>query len=108
MTKLEPVCSLDMHPLADDANDINFREVWNDPQSIGIELKIRGGAVLARHSALQPIRVQCLSGYGHFLAGAELDSQTEIDPGTVIALDAGTPHEVRAKTELHLLVTKFK
>ena len=108
MTKLKSVCQLDVGRLAADAKDVNFREVWNDPQSIGIELKIRAGAVLARHSALQPIRVQCLSGSGRFLAGEGLDAESALTHGTVIALDAEIPHEVTAFSELHLLVTKFK
>lgn len=108
MTKLKTVCTLNIDPLAADADDVNFREVWNDSQSIGIELKIRAGAVLARHSALQPIRVQCLSGSGHFFSGNDLEFEAELSRGTVIALEAGIPHEVSAKSELHLLVTKFK
>lgn len=100
--------TLDTESISEGRGDVNFREVWNDTQSIGIELKIRSGAVLARHSAMQPIKVLCLSGSGRFTAGEELESEAELHRGTVVALEAGTPHEVTANGELHLLVTKFK
>ena len=108
MNKIESVYQLNTDSLAADDGSVIFREVWNDSHSVGVELKIQAGAVLARHSALQPIKVLCLSGSGRFAAGEDLDSAAPLVSGTVIALEAAIPHEVTADTELHLLVTKFK
>jgi quercetin dioxygenase-like cupin family protein len=100
--------NLETKPISNDRGDVNFREVWNDTHSIGIELKIRAGAVLARHSAMQAIKVLCLEGSGRFTAGEELDSSADLTRGTVVALEPAIPHEVSADSELLLLVTKFK
>jgi quercetin dioxygenase-like cupin family protein len=108
MANLIVTYNLDTESLSEERKDVNFREVWNDPQSVGVELKIRGGGVLARHSAMQPIKVLCLSGSGRFAAGEELEAAADLHAGTVVALDAAVPHEVSAVSELHLLVTKFK
>lgn len=108
MNDLITIFNLDAEPIAEGGREVNFREVWNDSQSIGIDLKIRAGSVLARHSAMQPIKVLCLSGSGRFTAGDNLDSVAALTCGTVVAIEAAIPHEVSADSELHLLVTKFK
>ena len=108
INELTTIYRLELYDLATTAKDVNFREVWNDPQSIGVELGIRAGCVLARHSAAVPIKVTCLSGSGDFSYGDELENTSTIDEGTVIALDARIPHEVSAHRDLHLLVIKFK
>jgi quercetin dioxygenase-like cupin family protein len=108
MNDLITTFKLDTEPIVIAANDVNFREVWNDSHSVGVELKIRAGAVLARHSALQPIKVLCLSGSGRFTAGEQLENAAALVSGTVVAIEAAIPHEVSADSELHLLVTKFK
>ncbi|MEP6946942.1 MAG: hypothetical protein ABJA02_13555 [Acidobacteriota bacterium] len=108
MNNLIATYKIDTEPISDGDGDVNFREVWNDTHSIGIELKIRAGAVLARHSAMQPIKVQCLSGSGRFTAGEDLEAAAELIRGTVVAIEPSIPHEVSANSELLLLVTKFK
>ena len=108
MNNLILTYTLDTESIAESRGDVNFREVWNDTQSIGIELKIRAGAVLARHSAAQAIKVLCLEGSGRFTAGEDLDSAADLTRGTVVALEPAIPHEVSADSELLLLVTKFK
>lgn len=73
-----------------------------------IEIKLRSGALLTKHSAVEPITVFCLSGNGTFRAGADLSESQKLSAGTLITLEAGIEHEVVAEPELHVLVTKFK
>ena len=71
------------------------------------EVKLTHGEELAKHAAASPITVLCLSGEGRFRAGEDLTDEQPLRPGTLIALEADVPHEVRAEPSLHLLVTKF-
>lgn len=72
-----------------------------------VEIMLRDGDVLKRHSAAEPITVLCLSGNGTFRAGPDLSETIPLKAGTLITLDAGVEHEAAAAPDLHLLVSKF-
>ena len=84
------------------------REIYDDAKFRMIEVKLRGGAVLAKHKAAEPITVLCLQGAGTFSAGTDLEDTQQMKAGTLITLEAGVEHEATANPEMHLLVTKYK
>lgn len=90
------------------SKDIEVKEIFNGDHRRLVEVRLRNGAVLSRHKAAEPITVQCLSGSGVFTAGADLEDMQNLQAGTLLTLEAGVEHEVTARLDLHLLVTKFK
>ena len=90
------------------ADGKTLNELFNGPFRRIVEVSLRDGAVLARHHALEPITVYCVSGSGVFTAGTHLEDSHDLRPGTLITLDAGVEHEVSAEPDLHLIVSKFK
>lgn len=83
-------------------------ELYNGPFRRIVEVQLADGGVLSRHHAAEPITVFCIAGIGVFLAGSELKESQTLQPGTLITLEAGVEHEVRAETALTLIVSKFK
>jgi quercetin dioxygenase-like cupin family protein len=88
--------------------DIEVLQILDDERRRVIGLSLRGGSVLKRHHADEPITVQCVSGTCQFRSGKELDQITEMTSGTLLALDAGIEHEVQAGSDTQLIVSKFK
>lgn len=83
-------------------------ELYNGPFRRIVEVQLADGVVLSRHHAVEPITVFCIAGTGVFLAGSYLEESQALQPGTLITLEAGVEHEVRAQTALTLIVSKFK
>jgi quercetin dioxygenase-like cupin family protein len=88
--------------------DKDVSELFNGPFRRLMEVRLRNGATLSKHKAVEPITVLCLSGTGIFTAGADLEESQQIQAGTLITLEGGIEHEVTALPALHLIVTKFK
>ena len=88
--------------------DIEVSEIFNGDHRRVVEVRLQNGAVLSRHKAMEPITVQCLSGGGVFTAGQGLEDEQDMQAGTLLTLDAQVEHEVTARPDLHLLITKFK
>jgi quercetin dioxygenase-like cupin family protein len=83
-------------------------EIFNDARRRIIEVNLRGGEVLSKHKANEPITVFCLAGSGTFRAGGDLTNEQKLYAGALITLESGVEHEVVAEPEICLLVTKFK
>ena len=88
--------------------DVDVMQILDDERRRVIGLSIRGGCVLKRHHAEEPITVYCVSGSCRFKYGPDLDEINEMKRGTLLALDAGIDHEVEAISDTKLLVSKFK
>lgn len=84
------------------------KEVFNGPRRRPVRVALAAGETLKRHHAAEPIAVLCVSGEGDFLAGTDLEDTVHLSPGTLLTLEQEIDHEVRAKSEMVLLVTKFK
>lgn len=91
-----------------EAGNIELKELFNDPFRRIVEVRLKDGAVLSKHKALEPITVLCLGGKANFLAGSELEDEQRLLAGTLIELGAGIEHEVVADPAVHLIVTKYK
>ena len=92
----------------DFAGDMAVDQLFDGPYRRIVDIRIKNGGTLARHHAAEPITVYCVAGTGTFTAGPDLEDTQELASGTLITLEAGVEHEVKAEQELHLLVSKFK
>ncbi len=88
--------------------DKKVTELFNGAFRRIVEVRLANGGGLSRHHAAEPITVFCVSGTGSFLAGDELQESIGLQSGTLITLEAGVVHEVRAEPALQLIVSKFK
>lgn len=100
--EINPNCQSEM------IKDLEVVQLFSGPFRQLVEVRLRSGAVLSKHKAKEPITVFCLAGTGVFTAGDDLQESQDLRAGTLITLDANVNHEVTAKPELHLIVTKFK
>jgi quercetin dioxygenase-like cupin family protein len=73
-----------------------------------LEIKLSEGEILKRHKAAEPITIFCISGKGTLKAGEDLAEEIELKSGTLLTLEAEIMHEIAAKPDLRLLLTKFK
>ena len=85
-----------------------IKKIFDGPRRQIISVELRSHEVLAKHKAAEPITVLCLAGSGMFRAGLDLEDELKLEAGTLLTLEAGLEHEVVAKPEIHILVTKFK
>jgi quercetin dioxygenase-like cupin family protein len=108
MNNIKLIKQLGFGEINGEGGDRELNELFNGPRRRIVEVRLRNGAVLARHHAIEPITVMCLSGKGIFTAGSRLESSQDLRPGTLITLEGGVEHEVSAEPDLHLIVSKFK
>jgi quercetin dioxygenase-like cupin family protein len=67
-----------------------------------IRLVLHKSKEIATHTAPDEITVQCLEGRVAFTA---LGKTANLEPGTLLFLDAGQPHSLRAEEDSSLLLT---
>lgn len=89
-------------------SDRHITQLFDGPFRKIMEVGLSNGAVLSKHHADVPITVYCVSGEGEFYAGEALSEVNKLSAGSLITLDAGIEHEVRATPEIRLIVSKFK
>jgi quercetin dioxygenase-like cupin family protein len=85
-----------------------INEIFNGERRRLLEIKLSNGEMLKKHKAAEPITIFCISGKGTFKAGEDLAEEIELKSGTLLTLEAEIMHEIEAKPELRLLLTKFK
>ena len=107
MNHINLVRTFGLNQLADIEKPKQVTVLFDGPGRKLIEVKLRNGAVLAKHQAAGPITVLCLAGSGRFSAGKDLDESQGLVAGSLITLEAGVDHEVVASPDIDLLVTKF-
>ena len=83
-------------------------EIFNGARRRLLKIKLTNGETLKKHKADEPITILCLAGKGVFKAGASLEEEIELEPGTLLTLEPRILHEIVATSELSLLLTKFK
>lgn len=70
-----------------------------------VQIILRNGKEMERHSVSDPATIHCVSGSGVLID--DKGKSFPLRPGTVIVLPAGSEHVVKANPELSLLVTRF-
>lgn len=108
MKHIELLENFELGKIADGEKNKEVKKIYDGARRQMMSVILRGGEVLSKHKASEPITVFCLAGSGMFRAGADLEDAQKLEAGTLITLGAGIEHEVRAEPEMHVLVTKFK
>ena len=108
MKNIELIKTFSLGEIGESEKSKDVREIFNASRRRLVQVELRGGEVLAKHKADEPITVFCLAGKGTFKAGRDLEDEQKLVPGTLITLEGGVEHEVLAEPEINLLVTKFK
>ena len=71
-----------------------------------MQITLRNGAILARHSAPLPITIQGMAGSGTLYIG-EAREAVELLPGTLVTIETGIVHEIEAHPAVSILLTMF-
>lgn len=71
-----------------------------------MQITLRNGAILARHSAPNPITIQAVAGSGVLYIG-EAREAVELLPGTLVSIETGIVHEIEAHAAVSILLTIF-
>jgi len=108
MKKIQLVKTFELNASFESAKDKEVKVIFNGSRTTLVEIKLSNNEVLTKHRAPEPITIFCLSGKGIFRAGSDLQDEQNLQPGTLITLEADVEHEVIAEPELYLLLTKFK
>lgn len=81
--------------------------LFEGPRRKLVQITLRNGAILNRHSAAVPITIQCVSGSGTLLAG-DAGESAALSPGVLVTLEPNVPHEIHARPAVSILLTQFK
>lgn len=108
MKNIELVKQFELGKIPQTAKNKDAAKIFDGTRRQMLEVILRGGEVLSKHKAKEPITVFCLAGEGTLRAGRDLEEEQKLTAGTLITLEAEIEHEVAAEPEIHILVTKFK
>lgn len=80
--------------------------LFEGPRRKLIQITLRNGAVLAKHTAPVPITIQGLAGKGTLFVGDEREA-VALEPGVLVTLEPNVPHEIQASPAVAFLLTQF-
>lgn len=80
--------------------------LFEGPRRKLIQITLRNGAILARHSAPVPISIQCVAGAGTLFVGEEREN-VALQPGVLVTVEPGVVHEIKPNPAASVLLTQF-
>lgn len=80
--------------------------LFEGPRRKLIQITLRNGAVLAKHTAPVPITIQGLAGKGTLFVGEGREA-VALEPGVLVTLEPNVPHEIQASPAVSFLLTQF-
>lgn len=80
--------------------------LFEGPRRKLIQITLRNGAVLAKHTAPAPIAIQGLAGKGTLFVGHERE-EVALEPGVLVTLEPNVLHEIQASPAVSFLLTQF-
>jgi quercetin dioxygenase-like cupin family protein len=89
-----------------EGKDKQVDQLFTGPRRKLIQITLRNGAALDRHTAPVPITIQCVAGNGTFFAG-DRGEPVSLTPGVLLTLEPNVPHEVKANPAVSILLTQF-
>jgi quercetin dioxygenase-like cupin family protein len=89
-----------------EGKDRQMELLFEGPRRKLIQITLRNGAVLARHSAPVPITIQCVAGAGTLYVGEAREAITW-QPGALVTIEPGIIHEIKASPAVSFLLTQF-
>ncbi|MFN7923049.1 MAG: hypothetical protein U0Q16_23305 [Bryobacteraceae bacterium] len=87
-----------------DGNDKDVVKLFEGSARRIIQITLRNGAVLEKHSAPVPITIQCVAGSGTLVVA---NQSLGLVPGTLVTLEPDEVHEIRSKPAVSILLTQF-
>jgi len=80
--------------------------LFEGPRRKLIQITLRNGAILARHSAPVPITIQWIAGAGTLFVG-EAREAVALQPGAFVTIESGVVHEIKPTPAVSILLTQF-
>ena len=88
-----------------DGKDRQVDLLFQGPRRRLVQITLRRGTVLERHTAAVPITIQGIAGSGTLhVAGAE---PVALTPGVLVTIEPNVPHEIRPTPDVSVLLTQF-
>lgn len=89
-----------------EGKDRQVELLFEGPRRKLMQITLRNGAALARHSVPVPITIQCVAGTGTLLAG-EPREIAALSPGVFVTIEPSVVHEIEAHPAVSILLTQF-
>lgn len=90
-----------------DGKDKEVTPLFDGDRRKIIQITLRNEAILDSHKAAEPITIQCVAGKGLLIVGEERE-ELELTEGVLVTIEPNIVHEIRALSEVSVLLTKFK
>lgn len=90
-----------------DGKDKEITPLFDGERRKIIQITLRNKAILDSHKAAEPITIQCVVGKGLLIVGEE-KAEVELKEGVLVTIEPNIVHEIRALSEVSVLLTKFK
>jgi quercetin dioxygenase-like cupin family protein len=101
-----PMTLVPLQTTIGEGKDKHVDLLFTGPRRKLIQITLRNGARLERHTAPVPITIQCVAGSGTFLA-SDAAEPILLTPGVLLTLGPDVPHEVTANPTVSILLTQF-
>lgn len=89
-----------------DGKDRQVDLLFDGPRRRLIQITLRNGAVLSKHTAPVPITIQGIAGRGTLYCGEEREAVV-LEPGVLVTLEPNVLHEIQAGPAVSFLLTQF-
>lgn len=96
--------SLPLKTFIEPGQDKQVDLLFNGPRRRIVQITLRNGGKLERHTAAVPITIQCVTGSGTLTAG---EKQVPLSMGVLVTLEPNVPHEITAGPAVSILLTQF-
>ena len=90
-----------------EGKDIEVEALFDGSRRKIVQITLRQNAILKAHKAAEPITIQCIVGEG-VLLDVEKEVEFDLKPGVLVTVEPNVVHEIRAKQEVSMLLSRFK
>jgi quercetin dioxygenase-like cupin family protein len=87
MKNIELIKQFELEKIPQTEKNKDAAKIFDGSRRQMLEVILRGGEVLSKHKAREPITVFCLAGNGVFRAGKNLEEQQKLTAGTLITIE---------------------
>lgn len=97
---------LNLQTKISDGKDKEVTPLFDGDRRKIIQITLRNEVILNAHKAAEPITIQCVAGKGLLIVGEEKE-EVELKEGVLVTIEPNIVHEIRALSEVSVLLTKF-
>lgn len=84
--------------------DQEVTKIYDSDWTKLVQITLRNGKTLERHSAKEAVTIQCISGEGTLVLEG---SRIPLKAGVIVPLEPNVPHSVETPEAVSVLVTRF-